>query len=842
MNSMRLILYTLLFAAMAWAQEGYRLEPNQLIVRESDWPGWNFPAGSVDFSAEGVRPHFVRRQINAALNAGAFSREDVTGGIRRAGTNFAGAAQLMDGLEETYWEPALDAPLRDWWVEVDLGRVVWAEKVVVKFVAEGVGDPFLQFKVLTSNGDEAFQGSQSLDYRVAGRSEGLNKTQRVFEYALRPAKSADPGLRGDLVQYVQIVATASAGRRGAEVSASGWEGLAESDRGDVLYFRRESTGVEREVTQAEYAAIQEARFKGPIRYYRSERPRLAEVEVWTVGENIGLGWKERGGSIEAFGGVGGQSNIIDGDYTTAWNAEVSFSGVGGAQVKNRDRNLLFDLGTWYWVDRTFIVYGNNIFPNYILSLSDGSLAPDGSRVFTSVVARGRDDVTLGREAQAPTGSLPTDTVMQANAFPPIKGRYFKFDYRLINVGRVAWGADIRQLLLYGFGFLPQVTLQTPAIELGDAPRILSNISWEAQTPPGTQLQIRTRTGNRLTEDKHFFNKQGVEIPEADYRKTLSFMRGDSTVAFVPDEGDWSPWSQFYEQPGAAITSPSPRRYIMIEAALLSDDPHQSAVLHNLNIGLKDPLAHQILGEVRPRRAQQSGQPEEFTLSLTIPPNGEGSAGLGFDQVLFEIPPSAEVELVAVTVGQEVYSASELEIKTRSDSLWIHMPAVVQETGTEVALRFSSAFYLASNAFLVSVGLGEEEEVVWQRVDPTDAGEGLTVLTPVAGGLVGDMEVVANPFTPNGDGINDAVKFVFPVFKMPGQTSLILEVYALDGSLVHRRAQPVAHAAGVQEVSWDGRDRGGVLLPPGLYICRVGPEVDAESISESTVATVVASVY
>ena len=841
MNSMRLILYTLLFSAPVWSQ-GYRLEPNQLIISESDWSGWNFPAGSVDFSDEGVRPHFVQRQINAALNAGAFSREDVTGGIRRAGTNFAGAAQLMDGLEETYWEPALDAPLRDWWVEVDLGRVVWAEKVVVKFVAEGVGDPFLQFKVLTSNGDEAFQGSQSLDYRVAGRSEGLNKTQRVFEYALRPAKSADPGLSGDLVQYVQIVATASDGRRGAEVSASGWEGLASSARGDVLYFRRESTGVEREVSEAEYAAIREDRFKGPIRYYRSERPRLAEVEVWTVGENISLGWKERGGSIEAFGGVGGQSNIIDGDYTTAWNAEVSFSGVGGAQVKDRDRNLLFDLGTWYWVDRTFIVYGNNIFPNYILSLSDGSLAPDGSRVFTSVVARGRDDVTLGREAQAPTGSLPTDTVMQANAFPPIKGRYFKFDYRLINVGRVAWGADIRQLLLYGFGFLPQVTLQTPAIELGDAPRILSNISWEAQTPPGTQLQIRTRTGNRLTEDKHFFNKQGVEIPEADYRKTLSFMRGDSTVAFVPDEGDWSPWSQFYEQPGAAITSPSPRRYIMIEAALLSDDPHQSAVLHNLNIGLKDPLAHQILGEVTPRRAQQSGQPEEFTLSLTIPPNEEGSAGLGFDQVLFEIPPSAEVELVDVTVGQEVYSASELEIKTRSDSLWIHMPAVVQEAGTEVALRFSSAFYLASNAFLVSVGLGEEEEVVWQRVDPTDAGEGLTVLTPVAGGLVGDMEVVANPFTPNGDGINDAVKFVFPVFKMPGQASLILEVYALDGSLVHRRAQPVAHAAGVQEVSWDGRDRDGVLLPPGLYICRVGPEVDAESISESTVATVVASVY
>ena len=850
MNRMQVVLYTLLLSVTAWAQ-GYHLEPNQLIVSESDWPEWNFPKGSVDFGDEGARPHFVRRQINASLNAGAFSREDVPGGIRRAGTNLAGAAQLMDGLEATYWEPDLDAPLRDWWVEVDLGRVVWAEKVVVKFVAAGLGDPFLQFKVLTSNGDEAFQGSASLDYRVAGRSEGLNKTQRVFEYALRPAESADPDLSGDLIQYVQIVATASDGRRGAEVSASGWEGLAAVDRGDVLYFRREATGVEREVSQAEYEAIREDRFKGPIRYYRSERPRLAEVEVWTVGENIGLGWKERGGSIEAFGGVGGQSNIVDGDYTTAWNAEVSFSGAAGAQIKNRDRNLLFDLGTWYWVDRTFIVYGFSIFPNYILSLSDGSLAPDGSRVFTSVVARGRDDVTLGSEAQAPAGSLPTNTTMQANTFPPIKGRYFKFDYRLINVGRVAWGADIRQLLLYGFGFLPQVTLQTPAIELGDAPRILSTISWEAQTPPGTQLQIRTRTGNRLTVDKHFYDKQGVEVDEAAYRKMLSFLRGDSTVAFVPDEADWSPWSQFYEHPGAAITSPSPRRYIMIEAGLLSDDPHQSAVLHNLNIGLKDPLAHQILGEVTPRRAQQSGQPEEFTLFLTIPPNEEGPSGLGFDQVLVEVPPSAEVELVDVRVGLaddlaagggQVYRADELEVKAGSDSLWVRLPGVVQSAESQVMLRFSSVFYLASNAFLVSVGLGDETAVVWQRVDATASGEGLTVLTPVVGGLLGDLEVMGNPFTPNGDGINDAVRFVFPIFKMPGQTALVLEVYGLDGGLVYRSAQSVAHAAGVQEVSWDGRDQDGVLLPPGLYICRVGPEVDAESIGESTVVTVVANVY
>jgi hypothetical protein len=868
MNGLRVVIYALLLAATAWAQ-GYRLERNRLSVGANDWPEWVFPVGSVDFDAAGARPHFVLGQINATLDAGSFTHGDdeVKGGIRRAGTNLNSAPQVMDGLEHTFWEPDLDAPLRDWWVEIDLGRAVWAKKVVVRFAAEGAGDPFLQFKVLTSNGDPAFQQSESLNYVVAGRSKGLNKTQRVFEYDLRPFKIADPGLTGDLVQYIQIVATASDGRQGAEISQATWNDLAQDERGAVLYFRRETSGVLRQIEQEEYAAISNAQLQGPVRYYRRERPRLAEVEVWTVGENISLGWQERGGSIQGFGEVGGEGNAVDGDYATAWTAEAGFSisfGTGttgslDAVTKTLNRDLLWDLGVWYWIDRAFIVYGDATFPNYVLNLSDGSLAPDGSRVFTSLSARGRDDVTpsVGGEAwtgkeeptNRPKGALPTNTFFQDNIFPPIKGRFFRFDYRVVTTGLIRSG--IKELLLYGFGFLPQVALQSQIIELGANPRILSTISWEAETPPATQLQIRTRTGNRLTLDKHFFSSAGIEVSEPDYRKMLSFLRGDSTVAFVPDEADWSPWSQFYEQPGAAITSPSPRRYIMIETGLISDDPHQSALLRSLDIDLRDPLAHQILGEIEPARAQQSGQREEFTLFLTIPPEeGDISESLGFDQVLFELPPSAGVQIMDVTVGQEseleagggqVYQLDELGIETRSDSLWIRLPEVVRGEETKVALRFSSVFYLASNAFFVSVGLGEAEELVWQRVDAA-TGEGLTVLTPVGGGLVGDMQVLANPFTPNGDGINDAVRFVFPIFNMPGQTSLVLEVYGLDGALVHRSARSVLHAAGIQEVSWDGRDQNGTLLPPGMYVCRVGPDVDAETIDRPMVAKIVASVY
>ena len=92
--------------------------------------------------------------------------------------------------------------------------------------------------------------------------------------------------------------------------------------------------------------------------------------------------------------------------------------------------------------------------------------------------------------------------------------------------------------------------------------------------------------------------------------------------------------------------------------------------------------------------------------------------------------------------------------------------------------------------------------------------------------MGEVEVAPNPFTPNGDGINDVVELVFPVFKIQGSKPLVLEVYGLDGVRVQRLEQPTLHVAGEQRITWDGRGEDGALLPPGLYLCRVGLEVDA----------------
>ncbi len=834
MTWLRLVVCALLIAPAAWPQ-GYRIESDRVAVDESDWAEWEVAAGTVQFGPEGVRPNFIREQINAALDAPNFVYgEDGQGGVRAAGANLAEAANVIDGQEDTFWEPDLGASLRDWWVEIDLGRLVWARKIVVKFAPEGLGDPFLQFKVLTSNGLPAFSQSKALRFAQAGRSEGLNKTQRVFEFDLKPSQEADTGFVGDMFQFVQIVATASGRGQGHEVSETRWNSLLEEERGDVLYFLRESSGILRQIDQAQHAELSESR-AGPVQYHRRERPRLAEVEVWTEGDNISLGALNRGGLIGGTSNTGTERLAVDGDYKTVWTEQVGVSGGEHIDVEF-NRELLFDLGTWFWIsrvvigfDRENIAHGfTGAFPNYAINLSNGQRNPDGSLAYVGLAARETADQEPGRFS----GLFP-HIFYQNNAFPLTKARYFKMDYRVLIVPNWA-NSGIRELQIYGRGFLPQVTLQSAPMELGSDPRILSSIHWAADAPPGTQVQFRTRTGNQLNEEIHYFTTAGKEVSEAKYRKLLSFQRGDSTISVVPGT-DWSSWSPFYSATDAPIASPSPRRYAIVEATLRSDDPGRAVLLRRLHIALDWPLASQILGEVQPRQTQKRGERTVFALSLQ-PQFQAGNRG--FDQVLVILPPGAAVDLEEVVVGTERVQVTR--VKTGTDSLWVRLSAPVTEGEEFVAVQFSGVLYLASNAFTVQVGLGEGDERVWQRVD-ADVGRSLQVLTPFSGGLLGEVATSSNPFTPNGDGINDVVELVFPVFAVQGAKALVLEVYGLDGQRVRQTAPVVAHAAGVQRLTWDGRDDQGRLTPPGLYLCRVGVEVDAEG-GQTTIAKLVASAY
>ncbi len=145
---MRPILYIMFFVSS--------LSAAQLRISSSqDWNTWSLPGDAMTITEGRMQPGFVRRDINAVEDAALFG-----GGIRGVGSNPAQAQNFIDGDPTTYWSPDATIGIEDWWIEVDLGRVVSANRIELHFASAGA--PLEFFKILTSDGEPFFNNANSV--------------------------------------------------------------------------------------------------------------------------------------------------------------------------------------------------------------------------------------------------------------------------------------------------------------------------------------------------------------------------------------------------------------------------------------------------------------------------------------------------------------------------------------------------------------------------------------------------------------------------------------------------------------------------------------------------------
>ncbi len=739
-----------------------------------DWAVWPLPLGNIEFTASGA---IKPVRVEQDINA-VLNASDFGGGIHSASSNASDARLAIDGDPTTGWSPDADAGLAGGVLEIDLGRGVSSRRVTLLFDKQA--PPFELFELLLSTGEQFIDEvgnpiDGTLAYRIVERYKENKRHRIVFQ-----------------------------------------------------------------LDQPEHSPIQYVRFAS---FKTIAGARLMEVQVDALGDNIALGALERGGKLDvvldAFSvketealALGTTRVVLDGDLVTWWQ-------VRRATQATQDvfSQLQLDLGATYWVDRVKIIGGVVVrggfaggittsyyitrrsfsFNFYEVLTSDGSLAPDGSLIWIKHFSGTATD--YNRQVSG----------LADHRFDLVPTRHVRILWKSWdNATRRSYRARAEELQIFGRGHPQAVVFRSPLIDLQDIKNI-NSIEWLADAPAGTRVEIRTRSGNELAETLSFHDKNGKEVTAQRYEKLIPSFRGaiDTTrVAGV----DWSAWSRIYSASGQEFQSPSPRKRVQFEVRMISEDPEQAAELQMVAVNFSETLARSAFSEISPLQVSP-GEENEFRIYL----KPTEIRRTGFDRVFVEAPvPMRFVR--AMSNGEPADVVSE-----DTDAGFQVTFARAIADGDLLELRFSARIFQQSTQFNLFIQDSRDGGGLRQKVDAGDATEqvasGVNVVAlPVVRNLLIDKVSQALVLSPNSDGVNERLELALDVVNVALPRPLRLGVFNLSGRLVYEAMREVV--AGPQLLSWDGRDLGGRLVPPGIYLLHFQINGDARRQSLQHIASVV----
>ena len=752
------------------------------------WATWQVPFGLTEVGENGqLQLVKFRKDINAVADAHRFayeskSRGRTTGGIWEATSNPADADRIIDGDIQTFWSPDPADAVEDWAIEIDLGRAVLAREIRLVFPDEEDARPFRQFTVYGSTGT-----------RIS--------------------------VQDDLVMLDPLFRTTQP-NEASEIAIP----LGFTARDTVLQLD-EGLGLDA-VAKNNYRVIQRIRIEAEE---KTPGAALAEIEVRGIGDNISIGTMQRGRFVNGINSVDPQ-NLFDADMNTNNLIGSSYGSLGW-----KEGGVWFgvDLGAVFFVDEFFLY----------------SFRPDEGLVGFSISGTGPGHTVLYSDGtRSLSSNLPVPdafdytellTHINPNAdrllyiryvFKPRKMRYF-FWHGIKDTG---WGiVKWAEFMLFSPGYPAEVVLHSDFIDLGQLagdgrPKVIKNLSWDAELAAGTRLQLRSRSGNSLEPVYTFHNKIGEQVTEEKWKSSPKVLRGPVDTTLVVGE-DWGEWSNVYQFPGEAFQSESPRRFILLEMILSTDDPSVAPVVHSLSVEFEDALLQGAVGRIEPRQAIPN---EDTRFTYTLWPQMEAEDS-GFDLLRFTVPGRIDAEDLELHIGSAPVAPARVE--QQGDSLLLALPRIVTEDSIQVG--FTTRVLHNATVFPLDLGLSERPGL-WQSVEPAERRSQVVMLPELAehGQLLDALELASAVITPNGDGINDALDMRFVVFKLDATTPT-LALYDLAGRQV-AAVESTPTATG-HRFTWTAHDESGALVAPGMYLYRL--DLGAES-GPGTYAGVVAVVY
>ena len=574
----------------------------ELEFGRSQWESWSFPRGAIEFrSGGGVALSWFCRDTDPLADAASFEHrtsagEVIQGGVR-VGSNPLAAGRLADQDEGTWWQPDSTDGLADWEIEIDLGRVVLLKQIRLVFPDTIGARPFRSFSVLTSEGAT-----------VTG-TEGLHQFRTV-------AITIEPNRRTSLVYPLHTV---------DESDQATGENLVTSD---TLGYR----------------AVQYIRFVP-----RTQTPdaALAEIELVAVGENVGLGTFARGGSMRTAKALDlKEGGLFDGTIDRSWRAPTA--GVSDDWRQN-GQWFEWDLGATFWLSEIVFYTWNRV--DLGLSSSYSGMPLSGYSLW---VSDGRRTAVSGGQEDRIKGDFDYErlsVVDNSSSYPRRWILHHRFGGRPVRLlflneegfGGYSGGLELLEAFLYADGYPAAAVLESGIIDLG-RPRSFTGLSWQADLPRGTGVELRTKSGDTVTPRTLYYDKNGKEVTKERWESLHTVFKG-ATEDVVHEGPDWSAWSTPYATPEESFHSPTPRRYVRIRLVLSTDDPTQTPVFGSLALRYQEPLVRRgVTAQILPREAQV-GRWGEFSYRIW-PAHSPGDRG--FDGLLVPVP--SEAREVSVMIG------------------------------------------------------------------------------------------------------------------------------------------------------------------------------------------------
>ncbi len=380
-------------------------------------------------------------------------------------------------------------------------------------------------------------------------------------------------------------------------------------------------------------------------------------------------------------------------------------------------------------------------------------------------------------------------------------------------------------------------------------------------------------------------RQVIRLTREDYIKLPVSVRR----RIEPDLEFWS--SAQTADNGERVNAPSGRPFIQVEVEFLSQSPESATVIRNMRVEYSAPqIIDRVLGEIAPAVDVIAGRDTSFVLALKASIGPENN---GFNRLQVFTPARTE-EIVGMEVdlgdGQvQVLSRFGLgegeagerqfqELHVVDNQFVVGFPTIgpaedgqvrdvlvkvrflgrvinfrtnfsanafLDTLDADVERRFTRNGILAVGegaldtlAFFLPQGVEGNDVVDFGATDQLSDRNSLAVIADVSAqseDLVSNFKAEPNPFTPNGDGINDEMTVLFDVQRLLTPKPVRLEIFDLNG----RRLRLIERdlLSGGYSQQWDGRADGGQIVPPGLYVLRISAKADDAGSAQTRIVSV-----